>query len=243
MNKPLPIIAFDPGCTRCGFARIVLHRDHLGGRFTYDRGGHRELDRGWLHAELQQLRDEGGVFALEVLIGGRFKGRMTASLNETAQMQGRILGIAEGAGLSMPPHDQPLPMVEQRGVWVLLIPAGDGMVKRNKVPVKINGWRGELCHTSQPSNKQIAVVVERIIDGIPHLHHLAREHAYDALGLAFVAAHRHLGLPVRLPLPVEQALTLQRIHDKARPEKTATRLYSRAARAQMSERAKQVRAR
>ncbi len=94
MIPPLVIWAGDPGTTRLGFSRIVLHRDHLGGRFVYERGGHRELDRGWLHAELQQLREEGGVFALEVLIGGRFKGRMTTSLLETRAMEERIINVA-----------------------------------------------------------------------------------------------------------------------------------------------------
>lgn len=184
------------------------------------------------------------MFALEVLIGGRFKGRMTASLNETAQMQGRILDIAEGAGWPMPPRD-PLPLTEQKGEWVLLIPAGDGIVKRGKTATRIHGihgWRGELCHTSRPSNAAIRVCVEGVVEQIPHLHHLAREHVYDACGLAVVACHRHLGLLVRLPRATEMALLWQRSVDKAKPPKTQTRLYSRATRQAMSDRAKAARA-
>jgi len=230
-------MSLDPGCTRLGHSRIVLHRDHLGGRFVYERGGHRELDRGWLHAELQQLRAEGGVFALEVLIGGRFKGRMTASLNETAQMQGRILDIAESAGWPMPPRD-PLPRDEQRGQHMLLMPAGDGLVKRGKTRVQIHGWRGELCHTSRPSDAAIRVVVESIVEGIPHLHHLVRPHVIDSIGLGVVAAHRFLGVPVQLTCATEQALALQRMRDRAAPAEKQKRMYSRAMRQEMSERAR-----
>lgn len=259
MIPPLHILALDPGCTRNGYARITLHRDERGGRLLFNRGGHRELDRGWLTAELQQLREEGGVFALEVLIGGRFFGRMTSTLNETAAMEGRILEIAEAAGWPIPPRD-PLPMVEQKGVFVLKLPAGDGSIKRVvgtervrseksgrsmtrtvKQLVKIHGWRGELCHSPRASNKMIAAVVERTFaGGVPYFDSRSREHVYDAAGLAIVACSRHLGAPVQLSPATEAALLLAA---QAEREKTSKRLYSKATRAAIGARSKATHAR
>lgn len=264
--KPLPILSIDPGTTRCGHARITLHRSPVGGRLVYDRGGHRELDRGWLTAELQQLRADGGIFALEVLIGGRFKGRLTSSLNETAEMQGRILGVAAACGFE-PPRPELLPLVEQTGVWTLLIPAGDGTIKRvmgrervrsprtgstytrNATErVRIAGWRGEYCHDPRASDEQIKIVGAATVEGaeaqIALLHHSQREHVWDAIGLACVALHRHLGVPVRLPQHVEQALALQKLRERATPKKPKQkRLYSRAARAEIGERSRAAHAR
>lgn len=266
--KPLPVMACDPGTTRCGWARITLHREPARGFFAYDRGGHRELDRGWLRAELQQLRDEGGVFALETLIGGVFAGRNARPLLETRAMEQRILDIAEGAGWELPPKDC-LPRVALIGGKLLKIPAGDYTYNkpkpRNGPPPKrpkkampliwIEGWRGELCHDSTASDAQIALVVDEMVNGaaarIELLPKEQREHVRDSLGLAFVAAHRHLGLRVKLPPFLEAALwrlqqqeEQQRAAEKAAAKlgvkvpKKQTRLYSRATRREMGARSR-----
>lgn len=277
MSPPLSVFSVDPGCTRAGWARLVLHRTPAGGRFLFERGGHRELDRGWLHAELQQLREQDGILALETLIGGRFFGRATRPLLETRAMEQRILDIAENAGWPMPPA-QCLSRAEQVGQRLLKIPAGNYTLNRPKkqrrgaLPkpppkrprkvkseVFVEGWRGELLGNVVPSDEQIALVCRAMVDGaaafVEGLPKLRREHVYDSLGLAVVAAHRFLGIRVVLPQDVaaelwkiQQQEGVQRAAEKAAAKpgvkvpKEQLRLYSRAERREMGDRTRAARA-
>lgn len=241
--KPLPVLIGDPGTSKLGWARILLHRAPTGGRLAFDRGGHRDLDRGWLYAELQQLREENGIFALETLIGGIFAGRRARPILETRAMEQRILDIAENAGWPMPPRDC-LPRAEQVGQHILKIPAGDytynkpKKAKQNapppkrarkvKPPIWIEGWRGELCGESTASNAQIEIVGAAMVDDaaerIALMPKLQREHVYDAIGLGLVAVHRFLGARVVLPPSVAGPLWMQqRAEDEHRAAENAAK--------------------
>jgi len=208
--------ATDPGVKYLGHAKLALELGPTGGRLYFVRGGRRAPERGWLLGELAVLKAEGGAFAVEVMVGGRFRGRKTEWLNQTAEMQGWLCSVAQEAGIE-----------PQR------IPAGDGpkpkprkATKRRPAPPpepRVMGWRRDLCGDSMASDEQIAIVVEGIVGGIREIRKTDREHMYDAIGLACVVLARRLGIKIKLPRAVQTALWMQQQKEREQRSREVTR--------------------
>lgn len=76
--------------------------------------------------------------------------------------------------------------------------------------------RGDLCRSANASDKQVAIVVEALIEGVPkHLPKKERVHIYDACLYGLVGFMR-LGARFKLPPAAEMALHSLREQERAK---------------------------
>jgi len=212
----------DPGPSRSA----VAYLSYSDGRFRLIEGCWRRLDvlhdrsdRIWMEGKLEETREDGGLFAVETIVGFAFQASRVQQLLETTRVEGALLTLGVVHGLDP-----------------IEIPAGDGKVldhdatlpklppKKEGVPARtrrraaeklIKGWRAELCHTPWASDAQIRIVVEGIVQGDGKKRTAEEEeHLYDAIGVGIVAICRHLDLRIRLPPSVETALWKQQAAEK-----------------------------
>lgn len=98
-------------------------------------------------------------------------------------------------------------------------------------------WRGDLCRSPGASDAQVRLVVEGLCPIRPTLNARAREHVYDAAGLAIVALAREMKRPIRLPSWLSGELHMLQATEKvARAEKKATKEKRSQTRAQRARR-------
>lgn len=183
------------------------------GWFHIRFGGHVENGGSQLDGWLLAACSAGAAVAIEEIVGEVYKGRTGAHLMEASKAEGAQVAAAQ----------------RYRCKNLLRIPARD--------------WRAELCHSKGASDAQIRIAVEGSCKTIPLISAEAREHVYDAAGLAMVALARITGRTLRLLPAVEAAIHLQREKEMAkRAERAAApkekRTLSRRQRERKSESAK-----
>jgi hypothetical protein len=193
--------AYDPGPEKTGLGAICLTD---AGQLFFTAGGHPELDMGKpthharVMAEMQEVRDRGGLVAVECIRGGIYLSKTSwhsgAALIETARVEGRLLECAVSIGLT-------------------------------PIEVGAKQWMADYCRTTYPSPQQIRIIVEGTIGGLPHFHHLDREHAYDGLAIASLVLAQHHKIQMRWPAAVQRAVWEQQQAEKAERERkgSATR--------------------
>jgi len=197
--------AYDPGPSATGTGAISLTD---AGQLLFAAGGHPELDmskpthHARIMAEMQEVRDRGGLVAIECIRGGIYLSKTSwhsgAALIETARVEGRLLECAVSVGLT-------------------------------PIEVGAKQWMADYCRSTYPSPQQIRIIVEGTIGGLPRFHHLDREHAYDGLAIASLVLAQHHKIRLRWPASVQVAVWEQQQIEKA--ERARNGAATRAAKA------------
>lgn len=82
-------------------------------------------------------------------------------------------------------------------------------------PIEARSWRGLLCGSPTASDKQVRIAIEGLVKTIPHGPAAAREHLYDATGVAIATLSKALGRAVSVPARVMALVQAQRDQERA----------------------------
>lgn len=178
------ILASDPGPTRSGFILVRFHD----GRFTVVETHWRPFalvsaeDRAWWKARVREAMaatGDRGLVAVEQVLHA-YGDTPDGALIDTKDVEASLVTLALEAGA--PPE----------------------AVKR----ISAVSWRKDLGIQPPATDDQVAIAVEWMYGAaaLAGLDDAAREHAYDALGLAAVAVARMLGRPITMPAAVRQRI-------------------------------------
>ena len=177
------ILSADPGPSKCG---IILARLH-DGRFTVVETHWRPFvltsaeDRAWWKARVREVvaAPDGGLVAVEQVLHA-YGDTPDGALIDTKDVEAALVTLALEAGALL------------------------DIVKR----ISAVSWRKDLGIQPPATDDQVAIAVEWMYGAaaLAGLDDAAREHAYDALGLAAVAVARKLGRAIVMPAAVRQRI-------------------------------------
>ena len=198
------MLAADPGPSRCGLVTIDVAangRLHVVEATWRPFALHRAEDRTWWMARVRDalVAPGGGLVAVEQVLHA-YGDTPDGALIDTKDVESALVTLAYEAGAT----------------------------DRDVARVTAVSWRGDLGIRPPRTDDQVAVAVEWMY-GLPALAGLgddAREHAYDALGLAAVSVARRLGrrivVPAAVAARIHELCAVQRAKNKAhKAEKAA----------------------